>query len=935
MFKRIRLPFLALIFVFGFFTTVHTQLIPPLRNFTPESYQGENQNWAITQDKYGVIYIANNKGLLEYNGTRWNVYPSTNSAILRSVKAVGDKIYSGSFMDFGYWIRDLKGVLNYHSLSETHKMGLLEDEQFWNILHFDDWILFQSYWRIYIYNTKTESLQYVESQDKITKSFEIKGTIYYHKRDRGIFYIKEGKEQLLTDDPVFKKNNVIQMHWQKNGLTILTDRSGFFNYSESNLSPWNASNKILNRYTVYSGVKLNDGTYVLGTISNGVLFLNENGTLLNNISQDNGLYNNTVLSVFEGQENNLWLGLDSGVSLINLRSRIKVFKDVSGAIGTVYGSTVFEGQLYLGTNQGLFVRELNTDDTFSLVPSTEGQVWNLTVLENELFCSHDSGVFIIENKRVKQLIDTQGTWMIKPMSQNLLLSGDYYGLSVLQKANKTWSIRNKIDGFNNSSKYFELFDEQTIFVNHEYKGIYKLKVDQDFTRVLETVKDTSVNKGLHSSIVRYRDKLLYANRKGVYSYNFNQDYFVKDSVLSQLINEDEYLSGKLIYEKEYDMLWAFSENHLASVVTGDLSNSAIIKKFPIKKAMRTGAVGYENISTLPTGEKLIGGYQGFLVFNPEVLDQNIDKNIQINSISYGANESDFEKVDLTKTGQFDYGLNNVNVEFGVINFDNSKNIEFQYKLEGYNKGWSKWTTDSTAEFKNLKAGQYNFQVRFRVGNKISTDIAGYNFIIHQPWYFSNLMIGIYIIFLALTVIVIQRYTQRYYKRKGEKELEKRKKEFELQELEKEKELMVLKNEQLKIDVESKNRELATSTMSIIKKNEFLNSIKRELEKIKSPGVHRVIKIIDRNLNNNDDWELFEKAFNNADKDFIKKIKSAHPELTPNDLKLCAYLRLNLPSKEIAPLLNISPRSVEVKRYRLRKKMNLKHKENLTDYILEI
>ena len=81
--------------------------------------------------------------------------------------------------------------------------------------------------------------------------------------------------------------------------------------------------------------------------------------------------------------------------------------------------------------------------------------------------------------------------------------------------------------------------------------------------------------------------------------------------------------------------------------------------------------------------------------------------------------------------------------------------------------------------------------------------------------------------------------------------------------------------------------------------------------------------------------MFQEAFNNADKKFLKKIKSKHAELTPNDLRLCAYLRLNLSSKEIAPLLNISPRSVEVKRYRLRKKMNLPHDTNLTNYIIEI
>ena len=148
--------------------------------------------------------------------------------------------------------------------------------------------------------------------------------------------------------------------------------------------------------------------------------------------------------------------------------------------------------------------------------------------------------------------------------------------------------------------------------------------------------------------------------------------------------------------------------------------------------------------------------------------------------------------------------------------------------------------------------------------------------------------------------------------------------------------MALNNEKLRQEIESKNRELAISTMSLIKKNEFLNTIKSELnDKVKDSNLKSVIRIIDKNINNKDDWNLFEEAFNNADKDFLKKVKSRHAALTSNDLRLCAYLRLNLSSKEIAPLLNISPRSVEVKRYRLRKKMELEHDVNLTDYILSI
>ena len=199
------------------------------------------------------------------------------------------------------------------------------------------------------------------------------------------------------------------------------------------------------------------------------------------------------------------------------------------------------------------------------------------------------------------------------------------------------------------------------------------------------------------------------------------------------------------------------------------------------------------------------------------------------------------------------------------------------------------------------------------------------------------MIACYILLVLLFSLFMHNVYKRYYRKQREKLLEKTKRELELKELDNKQQLMRFNNEKLKQDIENKNRELGISTMSLIKKNEFLNSIKNELKNTSEAGksLKHVIKIIDKNLNNNDDWHLFEEAFNNADKDFLKKIKSEHPSLTSNDLRLCAYLRLNLSSKEIAPLLNISSRSVEVKRYRLRKKMNLPHESSLTDYILEI
>ena len=129
-------------------------------------------------------------------------------------------------------------------------------------------------------------------------------------------------------------------------------------------------------------------------------------------------------------------------------------------------------------------------------------------------------------------------------------------------------------------------------------------------------------------------------------------------------------------------------------------------------------------------------------------------------------------------------------------------------------------------------------------------------------------------------------------------------------LENDRTVMKLRNDKLQSEVESKNRELAATTMSIVRKNELLMSIKEAL--LSSGNGKEVLPIVDDNINSEGDWEHFQEIFNQTDRDFLTRLKNLHPDLTPNDIKLCIYLRLNLSSKEIAPLLNISTQSVEIK-----------------------
>lgn len=919
---------------------VGAQELPPIQVFTPQMYGGENQNWAISQSADRHIYVANNLGLLEYNGASWKLYNSPNETLIRSVAVYGDRIYTGCYMEFGYWKRDNLGLLNYTSLSQTLKVKMLEDEHFWNIIPLDEGVVFQSLNRIYLFNTVSNDIKVITSENVITKMSLVNDTIMFQKINDGIYIIEHGKAKLLTSSPIIKDEPIVNIFTFNGDLLIQTVSKGFYLFSNNSLEKWNIkANEILSKVNVYSSLKLDDDSFVLGTISEGLIHLNKDGSIKETINQVNGLTNNTVLSLFEDIDDNIWLGLDNGINCININSPIRVYNNQKGNLGTIYASQLHNGYLYLGTNQGLFYKEARTQEDFRFMEGTKGQVWNLIVYDNTLFCGHTDGTIIINGNQASKIPNSpSGTWDIKPIPgrPNVLLQGNYEGLNTLHKVNGSWVFKNSIEGFINSSKFFEIGEDNTVYVSHEYKGVYNLKMNDDFSKVESVQSMPEVSKGLHASLIKYNSDILYTNKNGIYKYNSVSGKFVKDSILSSIIPESEYETGKLVVDQENNRLWAFTEGSMNYVEPGKLSETPEIHKISIPSALRKGMSGYENISHVENDTYLFGMSNGYLFIELDKLPDQKTYNVKINAIKKGKHGIASEHISQDGIGEFTYSENNLELAFSVPNYSKFSEVKYSHQLEGIYDNWSDWSTKSTAVYENLPFGDYTFNLRAKVGNKTLVNEASYEFRINRPWYLSNLMITVYLLGLFLFSLLMHNLYRRYYRKQQEKLLEKSKREIEIKQLENEQQQMLFENEALSSDIESKNRELAISTMSLIKKNEFLNSLKKELNVIESnQKLNTVIKIIDKNLNNTDDWKFFEEAFNNADKEFLKKMKSAHPGLTSNDLRLCAYLRLNLSSKEIAPLLNISPRSVEVKRYRLRKKMDLSRETSLTNYILEI
>ena len=930
------------IYIFLFFITlsIQAQLLPPIQSYSPDEYNAANQNWDITQSEEKDIFFANNDGLLKFNGSGWTIYNSPNGSIVRSVKAVKNRVYAGLYEDFGYWEKRLNGKYYFTSLVNSLELIVHNDEEFWNILHYDDWLVFQSLSRLVMYNELSKEIKFFSPSQDVFSSFIVDKRIYF-TLNSGLYTLENGKELLVSNDSRLRNKNqyphILNIFKNERNLLIITDEMDFFElFPNGNLTSLSLSisKPQVNETTVFKAIRLKDGGFAIGTVGKGLMLFDDKGNLLKSLNKSQGILNNTILSLYEDLDNNIWLGLDNGISLINSKSPFKIYNDKDGVLGTVYSSKLHDDFLYVGTNQGLFFKKHKSTDSFKLIQNTNGQVWSLTEINGELFCGHNNGSFIIKNGIATKIPETSGTWTFRkiPKSSNLILEGGYLGFNILYKKNNQWVIRNKIKGFDISSRLFEISKNGKILVSHGYRGVYKLSLSPDLFDLKEFKIDTSVTIGGNASLAKFDNEIYYNYSAGFYKYNTEKDTFEKDSLLSNLSNK-ELINGIIINDNN-KKLWMFSKNYLHYLSKDLMSNEKTISTVLFPEKLRKTV--FENISKIQNDEYIIGTNNGYILFDlekyfvyPPVIQY---EKIDINKI----NESPIS-IDFNKDFEFDHKTNNISFYYNSQNFQKFQKVEYQFFLDGYTSDWSNFNEKSNITFSNLRYGDYEFKVRSKIGNVFSkNDLKSIKFSIERPWYISNFMIINYVLIAVIFIFLINRYYINFYRKKEEKIIRMNQNKLELKEIEKKQALIAIKNEKLQQDIEGKNRQLAISTMSMIKKNQFLSRLKKDLKNSDSmQNISSVIRVIDRNLNSTDDWKFFEEAFNNADKDFLKKVKQSHQSLTNNDLRLCAYLRLNLSSKEIAPLLNISLSSVEIKRYRLRKKMNLSRNQGLTDYLLTL
>ncbi|WP_116125523.1 triple tyrosine motif-containing protein [Lewinella sp. IMCC34183] len=926
---RYQLFFLLL---FALHLRAAAQELPPVTPFPPEVYDAGNQNWMVSQDEAGFIYVANNEGLLEYNGAQWSRYRSPNESILRSVRAVDGRIYTGSYMDFGYWDRQKDGRLAYHSLTGDLGGRVLPDEQFWDIIPYAGAVLFQSLQQFFLYQPETGETTLLRPPGGITKTFAVDGGLYFTDAAHGLYTVEGGNIRTLLP-PGAVPGAIVHLWAAADRLLLQTDSNGTLAAVDGRAEPVSGPDFLAGK-RIYSAVTLQRGGHAFGTISNGVYLTDAGGRLVYHLDQVNGLTNNTVLSLFQDAQSNIWAGSDNGLNCINLASPIRKYTDRTGQLGTVYAAARHDGRLYLGSNQGLFVRR--DDGSLTLLPETRGQVWSLFTYAGELFCGHDSGTFRVAGERAERIASVPGTWTFQevPGRPELLLQGNYRGLSVLERTTDGWQLRNIVEGFDLSARYLVLRAGREAYVSHEYRGVYGLRLDADYRRTIKQVAYDNPAKGKNAGLVAFRDSVYYYSREGLFVLRDFQTGFVRDDALSADLPAGDYRSGRLTATE--DRLWFFTRDGIGYLHQGALREGLTRTAVPVAAGNINAPSGFENLTVVGQDTLLIGTADGYLTLARTAIPLQLHELYLTGATARGGQDT-VRTLPLTAGGDIPYAYHNLTFTVAVPDYSQFFRPRYQYRMLGLSESWSDWTTETTFAFPGLPYGKYTLEIRSELGRRGSENTISYPLTVGRPWYATYTALFLYLLATGGLIYLLHRAYTNYYRRKQRVLRAEAQRTLAVRQRETELEVTRLNNERLREEIDAKNREAALSTMNLVKKNELLQQIKDDLLAGQDPkrNIREVVKTIDRNIDEAETWSLFRDAFENADSAFFKKVKDRHPELTPNDLKLCAYLRLNLSSKEIAPMLNISPRSVEVKRYRLRKKMGLDREQGLTEYILEI
>jgi len=920
-------------------------------HFNKQDYNAGNQNWSIDSDPEGFIYVANNDGLLIFDGTDWSLFRNPDQTVLRSVYVSSEgRIYTGSYEECGYWEKDENRDFRYHSLKPLMKNINLHNDEIWKIISFKGKIYFQSFTSLFVYDLKS------------IHSIPVPGTIVFLLKAHNRMFVQSVKgvlyevidETLYPIDPskMLVKTEVKTFLPMPDGTFLIgTTSHGFYRFNGKSIDPWNVpANNLLKEFQINNAI-IAGSRLIIGTIVRGIFILDFDGNIISHLNTENYLQNNTVLSLCADVNGNIWAGLDKGIDRISMDPGVGIYQEKLETLGAVYTAALVGNTLYIGTNRGIFTYNYDTalaEFHFTgFINNSQGQVWELKLVDGNLLCGHTDGTFLVKGNTLKQISGISGGYTIQKFSGNdgeHLIQSTYSPLVIYKKKSNEWAYQMQVSGYQEPSRFLETDHLGNIWIGQSVKGLYKIRLSETLDNVTDLRlfgKASGFPSDFNIHVFKIENRVVFTSGKLLYTWDdLNNKIMPYNELNDQLSGFEASTRVVNIGENRY---WFIKKDDIALFQIRDGKAKMLLHVYLPCYGIRM-MEDYENIIRLDEHRSLVCLDNGFAIFNLDRLLSAESGRAKLIFRDIFCLDSKGETKRLFPENSpflIPHTWNSVSFHYTYISSNNIRNL-YQCRLANIESDWSPLTPNAVAAYTRLPKGEYSFMVRTLNERGMFTKPIVLHFKIFPAWYENTLAYVLYALLIIFAFILSTFLFRKRFIRHQEKIRTLAENRAIDEKQKSEKEIIKLQNEKLQVEIQHKTIQLADSTMSIIKKNELLIEIRKELDQQKkilgnqypSYFFERIHSLISKNMTTNQDWKIFEELFDQAHQDFFKRLKSSYPALTQSDLKLCAYLKLNLSSKEIAPLLNISFRGVETRRYRLRKRLGLKLDSNLVEFIMQ-
>lgn len=915
---------------------------PHVENFARDKYHAANKNWSIGQDEKGLMYFGNDIGLLEADGMGWELYPMPASPIVRALAVESHyTIYTGGTEELGRWDRDRSGKLKYTSLNRLLPPKSLDNESFWRIWIDGNKVYFQTFKNIYVYNHRT--IQRLTVPEGFLLLLKVRNEYLVQGMSGPLYQLKDGKLSKIRGSEFLNGTTTrVILPYGKNRYLTGTSTGEIYIYDRKNFVLWN---RALSRQL--KGQELNCGiycakrnTYYLGTQLGGIYEVDTQGNILNHFSAANSLQNNTILALYEDSQNNVWTAMDRGLAYIRYTDGLSYYRTNNGNFSAVYTATLWNGYLLVGTNQGVYytaeekVNDLEKFSSLKFIEGTQGQVWSFQQVDGHLYCGHNNGLLeIFPDFSIRSLygINTGVFRMIAATvnGKRIEIIVTYNGLLIVNKeTGKVNAMRQITDPIYGA----ETDHLGNIWLETVSRGIYKCRLTEEMD-AFRYYTYYGHEKGnalpVHLQVFKASGRVIFLGDSRFYSYNEETDDLRPNLLMNQCFSDISNIRHLVPINSEES--WAITDTSIYRFFY-DGYIARISESYKVGTANLSLITAFENISVLNDSLSLICLDAGFILHNSR---RSKHRNVQLTppntEFVHAGQGRENGYADLAKRILIPYEDNTVTVGFSV-NDAFAQNLSVEYLLEKVDSAWSRPEQRNSISYARLPEGSYTLRLRATDElNNYSPDTV-IHFEILPPWYRTLR----YYLSCCLLMVVALFITFRLMKRRLQTKHLRRMKAQEAEYLRR-------MNEELQNEIEEKNAELFTQASFIIRKNELILKLKEIVDKICNkntqkallPLYQKINDLLANNLDREDDWKMFLIKFEQKHRTFFKVLIEAYPALTNNDLRLCACLKLNMDTKDIASLMNLSIRAIENNRYRLRKKLNLQPSQNLNEFFLTV